>query len=209
MTINYFVKSFVVDIRTDIPKITDSFLVDTNVWYWLTYTKASSCARRPRFYQTNDYPDYIKRAKLIKAKLFRCGLVLSELAHIIEKSECELYNNVNSSQITLKEFRHNYPAERATTINEIAVAWSLVEVISDNRDITIDNIACRDLITLIGNSCVDGYDAFLALQEMKMNPQFSVITDDGDFTTIPGIHVFTANKRIIEIAKKSGLLVTR
>jgi hypothetical protein len=209
MIINTIVKSFVVDIRTDTPKITDSFLVDTNVWYWLTYTKASSCARPPRYYQINDYPDYISKAKSIKAKLLRCGLVLSELAHIIEISECELYNIVNNSQLKLKEFRHNYPTERAITVNEIGVAWSQVEAISDNRDITIDNTACNDLITLIGSSCVDGYDAFMALQEMKINPHFAVITDDGDYATIPGIHVFTANQRIIEIARKSGLLVKR
>ena len=31
----------VVDIRNDTPKSDDVFMVDTNVWYFTTYTKAS------------------------------------------------------------------------------------------------------------------------------------------------------------------------
>lgn len=37
MAVNYTVRAAVVDIRQDTPKREDAFLVDTNVWYWLTY----------------------------------------------------------------------------------------------------------------------------------------------------------------------------
>lgn len=36
MSVNYTIRADVVDIRQDHPKPDDVFLVDTNVWYWLT-----------------------------------------------------------------------------------------------------------------------------------------------------------------------------
>ncbi len=42
MTVNYTVKADVIDIMTDSPQKGDIFLVDTNIWYWLTYPQASS-----------------------------------------------------------------------------------------------------------------------------------------------------------------------
>jgi hypothetical protein len=41
MPVNYTVQAEVVDIRSDTPKKEDIFLVDTNVWYWYTYTNGS------------------------------------------------------------------------------------------------------------------------------------------------------------------------
>ena len=41
MTINLTVKATVVDIRADTPSYNDTFLVDTNVWYWMLYARAS------------------------------------------------------------------------------------------------------------------------------------------------------------------------
>ena len=40
MAINLTVQATVVDIRSDTPKPYDTFLVDSNVWYWLTYIRA-------------------------------------------------------------------------------------------------------------------------------------------------------------------------
>ena len=51
MAINYTVQAEVVDISADTPKTEDAFLVDTNVWYWLTYSRASQSARPPAYYQ--------------------------------------------------------------------------------------------------------------------------------------------------------------
>lgn len=42
MPVNYIVQAEVVDIRSDAPKNEDIFLVDTNAWYWYTYTVESS-----------------------------------------------------------------------------------------------------------------------------------------------------------------------
>lgn len=41
MAVNYIVQADVIDITVDSPQKGDIFLVDTNVWYWLTYPPAS------------------------------------------------------------------------------------------------------------------------------------------------------------------------
>ncbi len=37
MPIRYDIKAKIVDITRDAPRPDDAFLIDTNVWYWLTY----------------------------------------------------------------------------------------------------------------------------------------------------------------------------
>jgi hypothetical protein len=91
MAVNYTIRADVVDIRQDTPKPSDAFLIDTNVWYWLTYTRARLADRPPLRYQINDYPAYIGKARSAKAQLYRCGLSLAELAHLIEKTEREIF----------------------------------------------------------------------------------------------------------------------
>jgi hypothetical protein len=80
MTVNYIVRTDVIDIRSDSPRQDDLFLVDSNVWYWTAYTRADLSDARPKTYQINDYPTYINRALSAKSRLFRCGLSLAELA---------------------------------------------------------------------------------------------------------------------------------
>lgn len=84
MAIQYDVKAHVIDIAVDIPCSTDSIFVDSNVWFWQTYTRATAAGRR---YQTIRYPNYIRSALRRGAKLYYSGLSFAELAHTIEKAE--------------------------------------------------------------------------------------------------------------------------
>ncbi|GAB1544045.1 hypothetical protein NUACC21_67210 [Scytonema sp. NUACC21] len=65
MPVNYTVQAEVVNLQSDTPKKEDIFLVDTNAWYWYTYTNASISSRP---YQITEYPSYI--AKGISAGSF-------------------------------------------------------------------------------------------------------------------------------------------
>jgi F420-0:gamma-glutamyl ligase-like protein len=47
------------------------------------------------------------------------------------------------------------------------------------------------------------------LEGMKAKAIQKIITDDGDFVTVPGIMVFTANHNVIEAAKAQDKLVKR
>jgi len=36
-----------------------------------------------------------------------------------------------------------------------------------------------------------------------------ILTDDGDYCTVPNIQVFTANQRVIDAARQQARLITR
>ncbi len=201
MAVNYTVQAEVVDIRSDTPKEDDIFLVDTNVWYWLTYTQASRSAWR---YQITDYPTYISKALSRKSLLLYCGLSLSELAHNIEQTEREIFN----SNLRPKEYRHNYPTARANVVAEIQAAWIQVTSIAVSTDITINEATTNTALTRFSTQPLDGYD-LLILEAMEKAGIIQVITDDGDYITVPGIRVFTANQNAIAAASNQNKLLIR
>src|SRR6266436_3713200 len=98
------VRAEVVDLATDVVKEDDTFLVDTNVWLWTTYSRASIDAKD---YQVSAYPNYLKRVLERKATLVHCGLSLAELSHVIESIEHTLHKNIGGSCQGRKEFRQN------------------------------------------------------------------------------------------------------
>jgi len=208
--IQYSVQASIIDITKDTPKSTDCFLVDTNVWFWTTYTRASNIptANNPKQYQITDYPNYINKAISAGSRLYRSGLNLSELSHIIEKKELEIFQLSNPA-VKPKEFRHNFPSERALAVNEIEGSWNMIKNMSEHRDIAIDDTKCCNLIQMLKGVCIDGYDAFFSIHEQMQNPNFCIITDDGDFSTIPNIFVFTSNKSVIKTARNKGKLIGR
>ncbi len=207
MAINYTVQAEVVDISADAPRAEDVFLVDTNVWYWLTYSRASQSARPPAYYQTSNYPNYTNAALGAGARIFQSGLSLAELTHLIEKAEREIYEATNG-QIGTKEYRHNLPAERAQVFAEVQAACGLVTTLAEPLTVTIDSPTATSALNRLQTEKVDGYDLFI-LESMRSHGVVQVITDDGDFATVPGIQVFTANCNVIQAARGQGRLITR
>ena len=204
MAVNYIIQAEVVDITGDTPRAEDAFLVDTNVWYWMTYTRASQSARQ---YQTTNYPAYTNAALAAGARIYQSGLSLAELTHLIEKAEREIYERTNG-QIGTKEYRHNFPGERTQVITEIQSAWSQVVNLADPLVSTIDNQTANAALARFQTEKVDGYDLFI-LESMKNHSVVQVITDDGDFATVSGIQVFTANRNVITAARNQGKLKIR
>lgn len=205
MRINYNVRAEVIDLRSDTPQDDDMFLVDTNVWYWLTYTQASTYSMP---YQISDYPAYINTALTTKCLLSYCGLSLSELAHNIEQTERKIFNSRSSTNLKSKEYRHNYPTERAKVTSEIEIAWSQVISIAASTDITINETLTNAALKRFNTQILDGYDLMI-LEAMDKAGIDKVITDDGDYVTVPGIKVFTANQNAITSARSQGKLITR
>jgi len=201
MAVQYAVKAEVVNIQFDTPQKDDIFLVDTNVWYWLTYTQASTSARS---YQSNDYSAYLRKIISAKGLLLYCGLSLAELAHNIEKAERAIF----STTLNTKEYRHNEPTERANVVAEVLAAWGQVTSIAVSTDVTIDEITTNASLTRFQTQLLDGYD-LLFLEAMDKAGVVQVITDDGDYVTVPGIKVFTANRNVITAARNQGKLITR
>ncbi|MFH1953769.1 MAG: hypothetical protein ABIL06_19390 [Pseudomonadota bacterium] len=204
MAINYIIQADVVHIASDTPKATDIFLVDTNVWFWMTYPTASQSAIP---YQLTRYPDYVNRALGNRAKICRTGLSLSEIAHRIEKTEHHIYRTYISA-IDLKEYRHNIPAERARIVAEVEAAWEQVKSLAESLVVTVDEPTTDAALARLQTEKVDGYDLF-TLEAMKSHGVLQIITDDGDFATVPGIQLFTANKNVIQSARAQGKLLRR
>lgn len=205
MPINYNVQAEVIDLRSDAPQEDDMFLVDTNVWYWLTYTQASTNAVP---YQIADYPYYIAKALTTKCLLSYCGLSLAELAHNIEQTEKKIFNSRLSINLKSKEYRHNDPSERAKIVSEIEIAWSQVTSIAVSTDIIINESSTNAALNRLKTQILDGYDLMI-LEAMDKAGINQVITDDGDYVTVPGIKVFTANQNAIATARNQGKLITR
>ena len=135
MAINYSIQAKVVDITTDSPKADDVFLVDTNVWYWMTYPNATSYVPS----QLANYPGYLNKALAADSKIHHSGLSLAELSHLIEKTEREIYEKSNGI-IRPKEYRHNLSGERSRVASEIKAAWGQVVSLADPLAVTIDDM---------------------------------------------------------------------
>lgn len=203
MAINYSIQAEVVDITTDSPKAADVFLVDTNVWYWMTYPNATSYVPS----QLANYPGYLNKALAVDSKIHHSGLSLAELSHLIEKTEREIYERSNGT-IRPKEYRHNLSGERSRVASEIKAAWGQVVSLADPLAVTIDDMTATAALNRLQTEKLDGYDLFI-LESMKNHGVIQVITDDGDFATVSGIQVFTANRNVIAAAKNQGKLKIR
>jgi hypothetical protein len=207
MTVNYVIEANVIDIQNDSPTSKDAFLVDSNVWYWMTYTKASLTTEPWARSRIAEYSFFVNKAISADSKLYRCGLSLAELSHIIEKSEREIFEKT-SGTIRPKEYRHNYPTERQNVVTEVEAAWGQVKTMATSIDIMIDDVLADHALPRFAKECVDGYDLFI-LEAMSSKKVIQVITDDGGFATVVGIQVFTANKNVLGAARKQNKLITR
>jgi len=204
MPVNYNVQAQVIDIQNDSPGPTDSFLVDSNVWFWITYPKGGGYTPS----RTRLYVNFVSKSLRARAKLHCCELSLAELAHIIERAERDIYNTANGANLGSKEFRHNYPAERGTVVAEIGRAWQQVTTMASSLSATVDASTVAAALVAFQTQRVDGYDLFV-LQAAAMRKIVQVLTDDGDYCTVPGLQVFTANSTAIQAASAQGKLLVR
>ncbi len=207
MPINYIIDAEVVDIMQDNPNSSDIFLVDSNVWYWLTYTKASLAEGQVAKRRTVDYSSFLNKAIVQKARLCRCGLSMAELAHIIERSERKIFTKTHGN-ISTKEFRHNFPQERLTVVSEVKAAWGQVKSMASPLSLSLNASVIDTALSRFEKDVLDGYDIFF-LEAMTQNKVPQLITDDGGFATVSGIRVFTANQNVITAAQSQGKLLTR
>lgn len=209
MAVSYKVQAEVIDLRSDAPGPADAFFVDTNVWYWLTYTRYRLAygPKQPRSYQVRDYPTYIKRARAAKAKLFTSGLCFSELANLIERNELDIFR-MSKGPIEIKEFRHNEQAERNQVVTEIQDAWSMAKSFAGFVNVLLDEPLTDKVCHDITSCSADPNDLFMVENSIKAGVS-QIITDDGDFATISGIRVFTANRNVIQAAQDQGKLIVR
>ncbi len=199
----------VVDVTVDVPKSTDAFLIDSNIWYWVGYTKASLSAKYNPY---RDYSNYLNQSLSEASKLYKCTLSFAELAHSIERSEWEIFQQTpqGSAVHNKKDYRHNFPVERQKVVREIEFTWTLAESMTAGLtlEINLNQAIISASVNRMKAQALDGYDLFMI--EAAISSGISqIITDDADFGQVQGMTIFTANKRFIQEAKSQGRFVRR
>jgi hypothetical protein len=206
------VRATIVDIQTDQPQPGDRFLIDTNAWYWLAYSRSQSTTRPPKSYQVRQYPTYIKTALKERSELFWSGLSMAELTTLIERSEYDIFCQTSGRDprtFSVKEYRHGQPQERANqVIPEINAAWAMVETFGLCLESLVNQATITQTIADFKIQAVDGYDS-LIVHAANTSHISQIITDDIDFVTVPGITVFTANRNAISAARSQAKLLSR
>lgn len=201
------VRATVVDITQDRPHATDTFLLDTNVLYWSCYLTAEYAQPAP--YQRVSYLPYLDAARLVGATLKKSLLSLAELSHLIERDEYKIFKAATGQTPTLKEYRHNYPDERARIAEEIETAWLSAELLTNYQTLSVPSSAdASQCLTALKALAIDGYDV-LIYETARQLSVHQIITDDADYGELPNLRIFTANNKLIDLARAQGKLVTR
>ncbi len=197
MAVNLNIQASVIDIKNDIPQKEDIFIVDTNVWFWQTYSKAPFSIRSRDRYKLTDYYNYLIQAFRNGATLAYSGLTLVELAHIIEKNEYEIYKQSHSN-IILKEYRHNYLTERLKVVAEVESSWKQVKLIAVPVSLNVNDETTDSALNRFKTQALDGYDLLILEAISRAGAgDIKIITDDIDYVVVPGIQVFTSRRYII------------
>ena len=82
------------------------------------------------------------------------------------------------------------------------------DAIAVSVNIEINEKTTDNALTRFATELLDGYDLFI-LETMDKEEINNIITDDGDYCTVPEITVFTANRNVINAATSQGKLFTR
>jgi hypothetical protein len=114
----------------------------------------------------------------------------------------------NRKDLTLKQFRSDFPENSATARSLIQIAWQQVRAFVGEHILpcTVDTALIERALELFSEEqlVLDGYDQFIVLVLGDAGiTQF--MTDDRDFGQVSGLTVFTANTSLIREAHEAGL----
>jgi len=84
----------------------------------------------------------------------------------------------------------------------------MVLMLAQPITLSLDRATTEAALNRFKTQPLDGYDLFL-LEAMDQAGITQVITDDGDYCTVPQIQVFTANQRVLSSAQSQGMLARR
>lgn len=100
-----------------------------------------------------------------------------------------------------------YHSKKASSTKDIKISnWSQVISSAVCTDVLVSEETSNAALNRFLTQLLDGYD-LLILEAMDKAGVTQIITDDGDYVTVPGIKVFTANSDAIAAAKSKGKLL--
>lgn len=201
----------VVDLRRDAPLPDERFLIDTNVWFWYAYPGSQFGGTSAMPYQLREYPKYVSSILKQKAHLFYSWVSLAEIADLIEWEECRIYLKREARERIANQERKAYRSnltERSHVIETLEETWERIQLVARPLDSQLNTEMASRILANLPKVLLGGYDLFIR-DVMHQSGITNIITDDGDFTTVTGIRVFTANKHVIENARSQQKLIVR
>lgn len=186
---------------TNLPVFPDQtvvFAMDTHILLWTFYSR---CAIT-KAYQKTAYPEFIKNVISHGNRLIVTTLNINEMLHFIEKNECDIYNNLKGTNLSVKKFRQ-LPAQRSMVQHEITL---ILKQLSSIPGIAIEPATISPGMV---EAFADGYSSHRCdffdyyLLDFCKRSGVAVISDDVDFYySYSPIDLFTANAQILRMASE-------
>jgi hypothetical protein len=203
------VAASIVDIRNrvDFSDI-NSLVVDTNAWFWLTYTGDFAEDDKPHGSKLVHYPNFISTCLSNNVDLKYTIISLAEIHKLTEVSLYKHYKSwVDNDDITFKNYRYKETAQRQDFLDEYEAMYEQINGMGEHIP-TFDNIGeyPDTLLRESKEKLLEIADIIILKSAARLNIS-DIITDDGDFATVEDITVYTANDKIIEAAKANELLL--
>lgn len=168
------------------------FFLDTNVLYWYVYPR---CGIETEFHiqlQATPYYDFIDSLVAAGNPLYTSVYNITELLHVIEKREYELYQATHpEAKWSIKDLRR-LPDQRAQLKMNLSTAMSNVKNICRILDFNFTYSILEHFISELQDHHCDTFD-YAILKNCISDGRLNVISDDSDFTSMDQICLFTAN----------------
>ena len=192
----------VVNLTTLMPSPGMTFGLDTNIVYWLGYSRATSIDSSIRT-RLRPYSAFIAKAVGAGAKFCCTPLNLIEAIHRIERVECKLAGLKPSE---LKNFRRSQ-SNRDNIGNEIDSLWATTTRLAQVWPASLTASDIPSLLANQRNAQMDAYDLAIVGCYASAGVRM-VISHDHDLGTYDGaIVVVTANQECLAAAVSEGRLL--
>lgn len=172
----------------------EKILIDTNIWYWMTYPNASQ-ERGFNEEKVNQYVDFINKVKDTN-KLYVSVINYSELINIVERNEYNLYKKVNSlSNLSRKNFRRLETEKERVQRMIFNMLEQIKKTCSADFIQILDYIEIEKLKQEMISTYLDANDA-INLLLARENEILNVLSDDTDFKDASHINLYTYKDNI-------------
>ena len=193
--------SKIIDLSTYIPINNQrSFFLDTNVLYWFTYPRYIINSNYHTKVQATPYYNFVDKLVSNGNPLFTSIYNITEMLHVIEKNEFDLYKiNHSEADWTIKDFR-KISTERSQLKRNLSTTLSNVKNICEILDFNFTYNILKQFVDDLENHHCDTFD-YAILKNCITENKINVISDDSDFSTMEQIYLYTANTTVLSQAK--------
>ncbi len=172
------------------------FFLDTNVLYWYVYPRCGIQTDSRIRLQATPYYDFVDGLVAAGNPLFTSIYNITELLHVIEKREYDLYQTMHpEAKWSIKDLRR-LPDQRAQLKMNLSTAMANVKNICKISDFNFTYDILFQFISDLENHHCDTFD-YAILKNCIAEHRLNIISDDSDFTTMHQISLYTANATVI------------